>query len=383
MINSPSHIIEQSDGTRGKLQLLNGYIIFQPLTVTEPEIPILLRFGVAYGRLPKKMISPLIGSVRSGKILTTTTTPEGSMEVRLSKSISEHALIRFELWKTEIQALQTEANSVDKKRSVPEGMKEETYRLIQWMPYEFRNFCNIEDILLQFYMDRIWTLEERHAVLHSITERRGLHQVTPLDEQILSYLKNPEIFEGDGVVGYTILESNGTVTRYCKIGEAPIGVCPPIIKMNEILEEPLNGLDRCSPVYGFHVYFKRNIIFKILNKSNLNTKNRQFTGSDCSITSNLGPMKDHLRILYKYKEDHAMHLLNPMILKGGDTLGIDDLKSPQLCIYIEMLLRAFQSVETTGLRWILSIIDSERAEEVVKKKGKETKKKIFAKSFSF
>jgi hypothetical protein len=329
------------------------------------------------------MISPLIGSVHSGKVLTTTTTSEGSMEVRLSKSISEHALIRFELWKTEIQALQTKANSVDKKRAVPDGIKEELYRLVQWMPYEFRNFRNIEDILLQFYMDRIWTLEERHAILYSITERRGLNQLTPIDEQIISYLKNPEIFEGDGVVGYTILELNGTVTRYCKIGEAPIGVCPPVIKMEEILDKPLNGLDGCSPIYGFHVYSKRNILFKILNKHNLDAKSPQFKGSDCSVTPNLKPMKEHLRILYKYKEDHAMHLLDPIILKGGESLGIDSLNAPQLCMYIEILLRAFQSVETTGLRWILSMIDTERAEEVFKKKEKEMKKKIFAKTFSF
>ena len=39
MINSSSQIMEQYDGARGKLQLLNGYIVFQPLTVTEPEIP--------------------------------------------------------------------------------------------------------------------------------------------------------------------------------------------------------------------------------------------------------------------------------------------------------------------------------------------------------
>ena len=378
MINSSSQIMEQYDGARGKLQLLNGYIVFQPLTVTEPEIPVKLRFSLAYGRLPKKMISPLVGSTGSGKILTTTMTSEGSVEVRLSKSTAEHAFLRFELWKKEIEALQTEAHALDKKRAVPEGMKEETYRLVQWMPYRFRNFRNIEDILLQFYMDRIWTLDERHAVLHSITERKGLNQLTPVDEQILSYLKNPEIFEADGVVGYTILESNGTVTRYCKIGEAPIGVCPPIIKMEEILEEPLNGLTGCSPIYGFHVYYKRNIIFKILNKENLDAKSPQFKGSDCSITPNLKPMKEHIRILYKYKEDHKMHLLDPIILKD-----VDSLNAPQLCMYIELLLRAFQSVETTGLRWILSMIDSERAEEVVIKKKKESKKKIFAGAFSF
>jgi hypothetical protein len=62
---------------------------------------------------------------------------------------------------------------------------------------------------------------------------------------------------------------------------------------------------------------------------------------------------------------------------------LDQLKSPQLCMYSEILLRAFQAVETTSRRWILSMVDAKRAVEVSLKKGKEVKKAIFQNSFAF
>ena len=60
------------------------------------------------------------------------------------------------------------------------------------------------------------------------------------------------------------------------------------------------------------------------------------------------------------------------------------LKGPSICLYIEILLRAFQSVETTDLQWVLSMVDSVRAEEVISQKGKaDTFKKLFKTSFTW
>jgi hypothetical protein len=50
-------------------------------------------------------------------------------------------------------------------------------------------------------------------------------------------------------------------------------------------------------------------------------------------------------------------------------------------MYTEILLRAFQSVEPTSMRWILSIVDAKRAVETRIVKGKPVKKFIFENSF--
>jgi hypothetical protein len=389
-LNNTSFLIEQIDGTRGTLQLQNGFLVFQPLHITDPEIPLALRHGYAYGRLATRITSPLYTT--GEKTLTSILAPEGKIELRITKSLEERALLRFQEWQKEIQSLMNESYAFDMKRRVPDGMKEELYRLVQWMPYRFREFPYIEKILLQFYMDRVWTLEERTAVLMVITDRRGLGTTTPLDELILSNLSNPEVFDIDGIYGFTSLTKTGEEAQYCKVGTNPIGIAPPSITtlIDPILNPPLNGIDGCAPIYGFHVFYKTGSLFKILNTEKLNARNRVFTGSNCTITSNLDRMLEDTAMLYKYYKTNIDRLsqLHPMIFGIRKTkeaaerlVYLDQLRSPQLCIYLEILLRAFQAVETTPLRWVLSMVDANRATEVIRKKDKEIRKAIFQNSF--
>jgi len=389
-INQTSYIVEQYDGTRGTLQLQNGYLVFKPLTITDPEIPIALRHGYAYGRLATHMISPLLSS--KTKAITSIETTGGT-EIRVTKSLEEKALTRLREWSTELHALSEPTHAFDLKRPSPEGIKEDMYRLLQWMPYRFRKFLYIEKIMMQFYMDRVWTVEERQAVLIGITERRGRSTTTPLDEVILSYISNPDIFETpDGIYGCTCITRKGEELRYCKVGSNPVGIAPPSLLslIEPVLEPPLNGIDGCSPLYGFHVFFKTGSMFKILNTEILATKNKVFTGSNCTITSNLKRMLQDISRLYKYQTDHPNILLDPLILferttkeKADPYTYINQLKSPELCMYTEILLRAFQAAESTSMRWILSMVDAKRAVETRIVKGKTVQKKIFENSFSF
>jgi hypothetical protein len=386
-LNNASYIIEQIDGTRGSLQLQNGYLVFKPLTITDPEIPLALRHGYAYGRLPTRMISPLLTS--GLKTISSIAAKEGT-EFRITKSLEDRALLRLEEWSKEIKFLMD--HPLDGLRPAPEGMTDGMYRLLQWIPNRFRDFRDVEKILMQFYMDRIWTLEDRAAVLAAITERRGASKTTPFDTILLSYLTNPEVFDVDGMYGFVSVTRTGEEVRSCKIGANPLGICPPNLAsiVESVLEPPLNGIDGCAPIYGFHVFFKTGSLFKILNTEKLNPKNRQFQGSNCTITSNLDRMLDDLSSLYKYQKDHPNALLEPMFLKLRTTKEpadpytyLNQLKSPELCIYTELLLRAFQACETGSLRWILSMVDSKRAVEIKIIKGKPVPKKIFENSFTF
>lgn len=388
-LNNASFLIEQVDGTRGTLLLQNGFLVFQPLHITDPEIPLALRHGYAYGRLATRIISPLH---TTGEKTLTSVVSESGTEFRITKSMEERALLRLEEWQKELQHLTNLTHAMDITRKVPEGMQEEMYRLVQWMPSRFRDFLYIEKILLQFYMDRIWSLDERHAVLTALTERRGIGTTTPFDDLIISNLSNPEVFDIDGIYGFTQITKTGEELRYCKVGSNPVGICPPsVVSLVEpILELPLNGIDGCAPIYGFHVFYKTAPLFKILNTEKLNARNRVFHGSNCTITSNLDRMLEDVTTLYKYQKEYNMTSLLPMLFQirkvkeaAEPFTYLDQLKSPQLCMYSEILLRAFQAVETTSRRWILSMVDSKRAVEISMKKGKEVKKAIFQNSFAF
>lgn len=386
----PSLIVEQADGTRGTLELQNGYLVFKPMEITDPEIPIALRHGYAYGRLATRMISPLLTSRE--KTITAIANGDGT-EFRVTKSLEEKAFLQLKEWSHEIQQLTNPSHAMDITRRVPHGINEEMYRYIQWMPYKFRNFIHIEKIFMQFYIDRVWTLEERHAVLSAITERRGTHTTTPQDELILSYFSNPEVFDTpDGIYGFISITKTGEEVPYCKVGTNPVGAAPPSIRslIDPVLEPPLNGIDGCSPLYGFHVFYKTTPMLKILNTEKLSVRNRVFTGSNCTITSNLDRMLEDIAQLYKYQKDSKYILLAPMILQQRTTKEkadpytyINQLRSPELCIYTEILLRAFQAVEPTSMRWLLSMVDAKRAIETKVVKGKSIQKLIFENSFKW
>jgi hypothetical protein len=240
----------------------------------------------------------------------------------------------------------------------------------------------------------VWTLEERHAVLTKLTEQRAGGTLGAFEDTLLSYFSNPEVFEAEesGIYGFSAVQRTGEEIRYCKIGANPIGVCSPSVAsiIETTLTPPLNGIDGCSPIYGFHVFHKTGALFKILNTYQLSTKNRVFKGSNCTITSNTDRMLEDLATLYKYQKDHPNVLLEPMLLglrttkdKADSYTYLNQLKAPELCIYTEILLRAFQACETGSQRWILSMVDARRAIETKLIKNKPVQKRIFENSFSF
>jgi hypothetical protein len=388
-LNNPYYLIEQKDGTRGVFRVMNGYLVVHPLSVTEEEIPTKLRYGTSYGRLPLKMRSPLV-SLFKQKIT--------SSEIPLETT----AIANFVKWDAELDELLLEENAYDKERPAPDGMKQDIYRNIQWMHYRFRNFINIRQILLQFYINKIWTLDERSAVLHGIIERHDTDAATDTDKILYPMFHNPELFETtynkNNITGYLSVSRKGVISQHYKIGNGPIQELSTgeiVDHVNhDVLETPLNGLDRCAPLYGFHVFTKDTIIFKTLNKLSLDPKSKKFKGFNCYGASNLKPLFNIIDILYTYQEEHAITDLEPMKLiiekvKEKKICYLDKdagiiLKGPSICLYIEILLRAFQSVETTDLQWVLSMVDSVRAEEVISQKGKaDTFKKLFKTSFKW
>ena len=388
-LNNPYYLIEQKDGTRGVFRVMNGYLVVHPLSVTEEEIPTKLRYGTSYGRLPIKMRSPLV-SLFKQKII--------SSEVSLETT----AIANFVKWDAELDELLLEENAYDKERPTPDGIKQDIYRNIQWMHYRFRDFINIKPILLQFYIDKIWTFEERSAVLHGLIQRRNTDAENSTDTILYPMFHNPEVFETtynkNEIIGYLSVSKKGVISQHYKIGDGPIQELSTgeiVDHVNhDVLEKPLNGLDRCAPLYGFHAFTKDTIIFKTLNKLSLDPKSKKFKGFNCDGASNLKPLYNIINILYAYQKEHAITDLEPMKLiiekvKEKKICYLDKdagliLKGPSICLYIEILLRAFQSIETTDLQWVLSMVDSVRAEEVISQKGKtDTFKKLFKTSFTW
>jgi len=377
-LNNPYYLIKQKDGTRGMFQIQNGYLVVQPISITESELPFRLRLGESYGRLPVKMRSPFV-SVRT-------------VEHTESASVLEETVIRkIKQWIHELEELIDSKHAYDKKRAAPEGIKKSMYKYIQWMPHRFKDFVHIQKILIEYYIDRCLTLEERNALLYGIVQRET--SPTPLDTRLRGIFRNPELFKG----GYMSVSRKGILTKYCKTGDV-IKECSPAAEdeLKSIIMPPLDGLTNCSFLYGFHIFNKNynksdtNIMFKRFDTETLKGKKKQiFKGFNCVGASNLGPLLTAVNVLYAYQEENKITELEFIKLKKDTKLYLNKSDGPSLtgeaiCAYIEILLRAFQSIEKTNLRWILSLIDTVRAEKVIIQKGKPTtSEKIFQLEFKW
>jgi hypothetical protein len=146
-----------------------------------------------------------------------------------------------------------------------------------------------------------------------------------------------------------------------------------------MIEPPLNGLTNCAFIYGFHIYDVEDknsdtkVVFKILDKNILGKKTKRFTGFKCIGASNRPPLLNFINMLYAYQKEHSITELEPILLEVVENdIYLNTSSGPSLivaniCLYVEILLRAFQSVEKTKLRWVLSLIDTVLAENESKK----------------
>jgi hypothetical protein len=148
-------------------------------------------------------------------------------------------------------------------------------------------------------------------------------------------------------------------------------VCPTnlmkIVERN--IGEPINGTTDCGLLYGFQTLVGKYNTYKTLNQEDIPT--RGFRGSNCSVTSNKTPIIDRIKILYDLIDsNNIVELKDLKIVPFGlssdkqtkyDYETFDEMTSAQLCIYLELLLRAFEMFHIDGKKWSLTLVDSARA----------------------
>ena len=371
--------IRRHDGIIGTLIYLNGYIVFQPNHVTDTQIPLALRYGRAFGRLPR--------TIEPQRTLFQAAAPVKETEVPVAVETVvgdpyENAMRSLTAWRTLIQQILTEERS---KLAAPLGFPQEAFNGWRWVFHHFRGLGETLPIACRWWMDNIWTPAERSATLREWTLKDG-------DELYVNTLKPVELFKGS-VKGYMVVD--GGLKTYCLgEGETTTSVCSDLYKpyVATAVGKPV---DRASStemglVYGFLVLKKGDVIFKSVDLTT-----GKLMGAECANTTNLGPhrvlikkIQTMIRELYPVDAPLVSLLLNDtddtkptdeQIKERKDAVKkryddklkakdpsldlqhIDDLSRLQLCPYMEFLLRVLDMKRTGGKRWFLSLVDSARA----------------------
>ena len=375
--------IRRNDGIYGTLVLQNGYVVFQPEYVSDTYIPLASRYGRAYARLP-----------RVARPLVATETEKVAVDhyAKAKESLS--------LWKGILERILTMDSGEIK---APLGFNDDAFRGWRWLFNHFQGLDETRSIAYKWWMDNVWTTEQRRAMLDHWT-RVGITNLGGDDMELAKLFRPVELYKGGELSGYLLYNvEESHLESYCFIeGSAEPGLCTPLYKdyVEAAIGKPVvRDSAGTGAIFGMLVTKKNKVIFKSVDKDS-----GKLEGAECSNTSNLGPHERRIKLLqevirssfpanspirlllledavlsvavdkthhreiqealerrYKNPESAKPKTSKPVPTKDLNITHVSHMSVKQACPYMEFLLRWMDIHRVQGKRWFLSLVDSDRA----------------------
>jgi hypothetical protein len=400
--------IHRNDGIYGTLKLVNDYVVFQPEGVTNTMIPMALRYGRAYGRMPREfepprgtllateglvLEPPPAAAVVAAPATTGVAAASAVVVEETDEKLATDALKKLAQWDKTLTLILAGRLT---------GVISETESLLgwRWVFRFFRHLADVRPIAYHWFMENFWTYKEQLAVFRAWLTR-GINTLVGYEKVCASvFMKENhriELFQKDktnrisGCVIYNLSAGeSGSVQTYCQYGGS-ISQCTAVFKddVNAILGAPIDRKEGTGPYFGFLVSKQKTIVFKTVDKEKGDIK-----GAECANTSNLGNHEKRIRALHdifrkagdpivdlllddapaarasdKDRKDRQKVLTAQFetaqpsfVADSADPLKhTGDLTLKQICPYMEFLLRYADRRAVGGVRWFLSVVDSARA----------------------
>ena len=397
--------LRREDGLYGTIVLKNGVLVFQPDKVTDYDIPMALRFGRAYGRLAREFVplrksvfqtsapGPLEAEVETDDVVKSPAAPIDDIINKALESVNG--------WKALVEKMMTIESG---KLTPPLDMPIATFNGLRWLYHQFAGLGEeAVAIACRWWMDNLWTHEERVAVLSAWTKtppKSGVEKMyadsyRPIELFITKDKKTKD--ELSGFLAYDAKEK--ALSKYCYVkGDDAPALCTAVYKklVDEAIGKAVNREEDTGPVFGMNVTNKGNVIFKSVEKA---TGSKE--GAQCSNTSNLAEHMRRITLLqneirkYVEKDSPILGFLvddstdktavisieeskkvqdalekryNPeskkKVAADDADLVVTHLKhmsQKQLCPYMEFLTRWMDRHRVGGKRWFLTTAEAARA----------------------
>jgi len=426
-----------ADGTVGVLILKHKYIVFQPDRVTDTDIPIAYRYGRVMGRLPRTFVlsrpgffsavpappsagsagsaaagSAASGSAASGSAAAVAAVAAVARPIAPAKAKAKETLVPTEAalaslgaWVTLLREhVLTETSVGSLKDRVPPPFPATalaTFNGWRWVFHRFRTMNHVIRIAASWWMDNLWPLHQRNAILSELVLKESL---TELEDLVIRSVADSEIIKGD-LRGFVAIEDD-TAVPYC-VQDGTIGRCASVLQKFIVgsIGEPVSLKEDTHDIYGLLAIKDDTSVFKIMNKDT-----GRAGGAECGTSSNLPGKQETLRKIQGMlrtllPSEHPIRglLLEDRVLdkdaeetrkkdavaeqeavkdrfeKGKESeldIGhINSLNLKQICSYTEFLLRWLELETPAGTpRFFLSAVEYVRAEEEERKAAESQKK---------
>jgi hypothetical protein len=397
VLNNAKFVVQRRDGIRGMLTLKNGYVMFHPLGVTDPEIPLALRYGRAYGRIPRHMSlqrQTILASERPVPVAAEVAVAAASAAdpslaaAQLAPAAADSAIVaarpvtvddaleRFRQWSDKLEEIGQK--SLLDKVAPPAGMPDPFFQGLRFVFRHFSGLAETRPIALRWWTDVEWSQDIKKTLMTKwITE-----PVPQQERTIVSLFEPSELFRTDQMSGFLAVDiAAAKVTVYCAVGDRPLGPCPSNLleDVEKITGKPVNRVEGTGSLFGL-LNINPKETGAVLFKSVLKNGGKE-DGAQCQNNSNLSNGRSRIRHLHGEIRTNTQrgHPILAMLLDDTEerfpdakaerkkrriTMNlqhIDDLSKNELCSYLEFLLRWMDHTKLAKKRWFLSLIDTGRS----------------------
>ena len=376
--------LKRPDGVEGFLVKKAGYLVFQPILVTDTDIPVALRYARAFqmrrrlmppalpvfaedlpSAAPPKLsaqptpqlVAPGSAAVQSELVTGSAASPQQMVVAAESGDVLE----RWAAWVSFIEG-----------GELP-GKMGAAARLWVWLRDRYAaTVPAFRDVAFRWWFDKTLIYPEQRAALEVAVTYEGTDPVLSSLRQTL----RSDVFRSKQIIAYRAFNPETvTVEHYCRPAAAGIFTpCPSNIAQlvdKALGNKPVVIPDETGTLLGFLAAKTGRTVFKTLDTTKPITHST--TGAECGNVSNLDEHRPRIRLLQEagrtnpalielmLPDDKASHQEADLRKRQEkmQIIHLYDLTHQPLCLYLEFLTRLLDAQKIEGRRWFLSGMEAQ------------------------
>jgi hypothetical protein len=361
--------LTRPDGVEGFLVKKAGWLVFQPLAITDTDIPLTMRYARAF-QLKRRIMEPLMpvwGRLRAEEkgarpaAAASAAGAAGAASSAAAPATSATAPIlgKWAEWLAFVDSVGS--------TKLPSYLSS-TLRIWSWILSNYKTVPEVRAVALRWWYEKEPTYEEQRFLLEYAV---GLPEGDPLRLTV-----DRDIFRNASLRAYRVFNPTTVsvdIFRWNK--EGAIVLCDPTHDaFRPLIDKALGAVavplgTGTGPIFGFLAPKKGRIVFKTLDTTK--PKTHSSIGAECGNTSNLGEHHPRIRMLH---EAGRASELGPYMLADSDAgwdedgakkrmssmapTHMKDITHQPLCMYMEFLTRILDARHIGNRRWFLNAVDA-------------------------
>ena len=345
-------------GVTGYLVPKAEYLVFQPLAISDTDIPMAMRYARAF-QLRRHFIErplPVWGRAEEA----------GPVVVK-----EEDVFGPWTSW----------ASYVEGSSDLPSNMP----RLWNWILSRYESVPELRTIALQWWIEKNASYKQQRLLIENALK-------DPSEVLIHRTLKKNIQRTQSSVTYRIVVPDENRVEFFCRKKEAdtPFAPCPSTVAAlidKTLGNTPVKIPEETGSLLGFIMPKEGKLIFKTLETSTVKPKGpgkkpaveaQRSVGAECGGSSNLRDHQKRVRLLQA--AGRASELAAFMLPDSDETWvsagarernnapeHLKDLTHAPLCLYMEFLTRLFDARRIGGKRWFLSAVEAAQTNMMIKR----------------